>query len=235
MPMFSHLRIEVLRQTHSFFLARRVRLLISLMKLDQTSRSQFILDLGGGGGELALLLKLGGISASFTVADIYSTLPAQQPDIHFVRLQEGKPLPFSDGKFDLVICNAVIEHVTLSKAECMSATLPEQEWRSCSLESQRAFANEIQRVGRSYFVQTPHHDFPIDTHMWLPFTNWWPHNWLVRLSRFTDRFWIKSVGGLVDWNLLRTAEMCVLFPAAEIYIERWLGLPKSVIAYKTFE
>ena len=234
--MFSQ-RIEILRRTHSFFLARRVKLLIKLMKLDQASRVQSILDLGGGDGELALRLKRKDIDASLTVADIYTALPPAQSGIRFVRLQEDKLLPFVDGEFDLVICNAVIEHVTLPKVECMSAVaiLPEREWHSRSLESQRIFANEIRRVSRSYFVQTPHHDFPIDTHLWLPFTNWWSHNWLVRLSRFTDRFWIKSVGGLVDWNLLRTAEMCALFPEAEIYIERWLGIPKSVIAYKQFE
>ena len=235
MPTFPHLRAMVLRRTHSFFLARRVRLLINLIKLDQISRVQSILDLGGGGGELVLFLQRKGIGANFTVADIYAALPPVQPGICFVRLQEDKSLPFSDGEFDLVICNAVIEHVTLPKAECMSTTLSEQEWRRRSLECQRAFANEIRRVGGAYFVQTPLRDFPVDAHMWLPFTNWWPHSWLVRLSRFTDRYWIKSVQGLVDWNLLRTTEIRILFSAAEIYVERWIGMPKSVIAHKRFE
>lgn len=204
------------------------------MKLDQFNRAQSILDLGGGSGELALLLKRKGIGVNFTVADIYTDLPPAQPNIRFVRLHEDKALPFANGEFDLVICNAVIEHVTISKIECMDVTLSEQVWYSRSLERQRQFANEIQRVGRAYFVQTPHHDFPIDTHLWLPFTNWWPHSWLVRLSRFTDRYWIKSVQGLVDWNLLRTAEIRAMFPAGDIYIERWLRVPKSVIGYKRF-
>ena len=182
-----------------------------------------------------LFLQRKGIGANFTVADIYAALPPVQPGICFVRLQEDKSLPFSDGEFDLVICNAVIEHVTLPKAECMSTTLSEQEWRRRSLECQRAFANEIRRVGRAYFVQTPHRDFPIDTHIWLPFTNWLPHHPCVLLSRLTDRFWIKSVYGVVDWNLLRTRDVQVMFPDATIFIERWCGLPKAIIAYRKVE
>ena len=95
MPTFSDLRIKILRRTRSFFLARRVKFLITLMKLDSASRVQSILDLGGGGGELPLCLKRNGINASFTVADIYTALPLGQPGICFVRLQEDKPLPFA--------------------------------------------------------------------------------------------------------------------------------------------
>lgn len=48
MSMFPDLRGNVLRYMHSFFLARRIKLLINLMELAQTSRAQSILDLGGG-------------------------------------------------------------------------------------------------------------------------------------------------------------------------------------------
>ena len=35
-----------------------------------------------------------------------------------------------------------------------------------------------------------------------------------------------------NWNLLSVREMWELFPEAELHIEWWFGLPKSLIACK---
>ena len=86
-------------------------------------------------------------------------------------------------------------------------------------------------VGRGYFVQTPHRGFPIEAHTWLPFVGWLPHDATVRVVRVSDRYWVKHCG-YVDWNLLGEADMRRLFPDAEIVVERVLGLPKSLVAYK---
>ncbi|HEX6066362.1 MAG TPA: hypothetical protein VFZ04_19150, partial [Longimicrobiales bacterium] len=82
-----------------------------------------------------------------------------------------------------------------------------------------------------YFVQTPHRDFPVDLHLWLPFTNWLPHQQLVRLRPLLDRYWIKGCDA-IDWNLLRTQDMRILFPDARLHVEKLAGLPKSIIAYR---
>ena len=50
---------------------------------------------------------------------------------------------------------SVIEHVTLPKSEVWT-TRSGKEFRERSLAHQRAFAREIQRVGRQFFVQTPY-------------------------------------------------------------------------------
>jgi hypothetical protein len=70
---------------------------------------------------------------------------------------DGRALPFADGAFDVVFSNSVIEHV---------GALPQQ----------RCFADEVRRVGRSYWVQTPNRGFPIEQHLFTPLVHWLPEN-----------------------------------------------------------
>lgn len=229
------LQRRLLSKARSAFLGRIADLIMRIMS---PCVGYSVLDLGGSSGELMRALKDRGLHADFVVADLYPNGIPSNPgnrDLRFVKIADDETkMPFSDGQFDLVVCNAVIEHVTLpNKAEC-STPMSEAEWRTRSFVNQRRFADEIDRISRSYFVRTPHRDFPIDSHLWFPFTNWFPHPALVRLARVTDRWWIKYSYG-VDWSLLRTSDMRVLFPDANIYIERWYGLPKSIVAWRRIE
>jgi SAM-dependent methyltransferase len=100
-------------------------------------------------------------------------------------------LPFADGEFDLAYCSSVIEHIA-------PADRP-------------AFAAELRRVARGWYVQTPAFSFPIEPHALLPVAHWLP----VALRR---PYWRLGVAG--DWErieLLRRAEMTALFgaPVAE--------------------
>ncbi|MGH7477580.1 MAG: methyltransferase domain-containing protein [Longimicrobiales bacterium] len=192
-----------------------------------------LLDLGGGSGSFAARLTRR-VPLDVTVADIATEhrTTVQRRRFRFVHLEEDRPLPFGDRAFDIVLCNSVIEHVTLPKQELIDgAPLAEPEWRRLAFDRQRAFAAEIERVARAYFVQTPHRDFPLDLHLWLPFTNWLPHPAVDRLTRFADRWWIKK-NGAADWNLLRPADMRELFPGSLVLVERALGLPKSILALR---
>ncbi|RMG50533.1 MAG: class I SAM-dependent methyltransferase [Acidobacteria bacterium] len=133
---------------------------------------------------------------------------------------DGRYLPFKDGAFDVVYSNSVIEHVGDSA-------------------DQRAFASEIRRVGIRYYVQTPNKRFPVEPHLITPFIHYFPKTVQKRLLRnFT-------VWGLVtrptaqqcdDFlqgiRLLDERELRQLFPDAEIWHERVLGLTKSLIAIK---
>jgi SAM-dependent methyltransferase len=106
----------------------------------------------------------------------------------FVRADATSGLPFSDGEFDLVYCSSVVEHVPRS-------------WRA-------AFARELRRVGRGWFVQTPAFSFPIEPHSLLPGAHWLP----VALRR---RYWRLGAAG--DWEdiaLLRRPELEELFGPA---------------------
>jgi hypothetical protein len=205
----------------------RMRLLLSAI---EPAAGDKVLDLGSGWWSPFSLRLKRAVDVSLTLTDISAPteLPAQ--DVRVVVLREDEPLPFENGEFELVICNSVIEHATLKKEDCRSRVLSSDDWKSLAFKQQKRFADEIRRVGRSYFVQTPHRNFPLDMHMWLPFTNWVPHEQLRRALPIVNRYWIKS-NEVVDWNLLGPAEMQQLFPEATIHVERLFGLPKSVVAY----
>lgn len=73
----------------------------------------------------------------------------------YVRLRRGESLPFEDGTFDVVFCNAVIEHVG-------------------SRAAQRRFLQEVLRVGRSAFLTTPNRWYPVELHTVTPILHWLP-------------------------------------------------------------
>jgi SAM-dependent methyltransferase len=220
-----HLASGIRERTHEARADLFVRLLAP-------RRGVRLLDLGGGDGTLAARI-VRRVPLEVVVADIDERrrLARERHGFDEVALEADGPLPFADAAFDIVLCNSVIEHVTLPKDECRDARIAEAEWRARAFARQRAFAQEIRRVGRAYFVQTPHRAFPIDAHTWLPFTNFLSHEGARRLVRATDRWWVKKCG-VADWNLLGPADMRALFPDASIHVERVAGLPKSIIAWK---
>ncbi|MEY2443202.1 MAG: hypothetical protein QOJ46_2628 [bacterium] len=113
-------------------------------------------------------------------------------------------LPFADGEFDLAYCSSVIEHVAPADRD--------------------AFARELRRVARGWYVQTPAFSFPVEPHALLPFAHW--------LSpRLRRPYWRLGVAG--DWEdiaLLRRGEMAELF--GEPVAERAGPLVKSWISVR---
>jgi SAM-dependent methyltransferase len=122
----------------------------------------------------------------------------------FVRADAAEGLPFADEEFDLVYCNSVIEHVAPSR--------------------RAAFAAELRRVGRGWYVQTPAWSFPLEPHALLPFAHWLP----VALRR---RYWrLGAAGGWEAIELLRRAEIEALFGPARA--ERFGPLVKSWVCVR---
>jgi SAM-dependent methyltransferase len=113
-------------------------------------------------------------------------------------------LPFADGEFDLAYCSSVIEHV--------------------AREDRAAFARELRRVARGWYVQTPAFSFPVEPHALLPVAHWLP-------PRVRRRYWRLGVAGA--WEeiaLLRRAELAALF--GEPVPERAGPLVKSWISVR---
>jgi len=137
---------------------------------------------------------------------------------------DGRRLPFRDRAFDIVFSNSVIEHVG-------------------DAESQRQFASEIARVGRSYWVQTPNRWFPLEQHLLTPFIHWLPRSWqqalvprftvwglLVRTTPDRRRFYLRHY--LSEVKLLAETELKDLFPGAQVLRERFCGWTKSLVAFR---
>jgi hypothetical protein len=104
--------------------------------------------------------------------------------------------------------------------------------------SRERMANEIRRVGRRYFVQTPSRSFPIEPHFLFPFYQFLPRGLRVWLLMHFSLGWFPKAATRVEAEavvdsieLLDEREMRQLFPEARIARERLLGLTKSLTAY----
>jgi cyclopropane fatty-acyl-phospholipid synthase-like methyltransferase len=220
---YKHLR-------HQFH-ERRAELFIRLL---QPAAGARLLDLGGSDGSLAARI-VSRVPLSVTIADasLNNKDAVLARGYDHVLLDPDARLPFGARDFDYVLCNSVIEHVTLPKAECsVNARVPQNRWRTEARRAQKTFADQIRQMEASYFVQTPHRHFPVEAHVQLPFVQYLSHNGLCRLVKRTDRYWIKSCQGTVDWELLTPRDMRQLFPDATIHVESLAGLPKSIVAVR---
>lgn len=190
-----------------------------------------ILDLGGGDG--SYISKIIPYRENVYVADIDSDqLEAARKNYGFrtVQLDESGTLPFEDDYFDITLCNSVIQHVTVDK-EKMYSYRTNRQFRKKAMERQKRFANEIRRISKSYFVQTPNRYFIIESCSWLPgFIIFLPRVIYMRIVDSLKYFWPKTTQP--DYNLLTADEVRMLFPEAEIIREKSLLLTKSFIAVK---
>lgn len=194
-----------------------------------------ILDLGSAAGSnIHLILQGSGVNPkNVYIADINSRAViegSKRFGFNPVVIRESESLPFSDGFFDIVYCSSVIEHVTIPK-ERVWKLYSGVRFREQSRKRQEEFANEIQRLGLQYFVQTPYKHFPIESHTWLPFVAWLPRWLLVPVLRVTNVFWVKKTSP--DWCLLDIKEMSQLFDDGQIVEEKVFGFTKSIMAIKT--
>lgn len=121
-------------------------------------------------------------------------------------------------RFDVVVCNSVIEHV---------GSWPEID--RC--------ASELLRVAPNGWVQTPAYGFPIEPHYALPFVHWLSPEMKVRALRALPHHGAPRRRDLdyarrraASINLLTERQFANLFAPAQIRRERVLGLTKSLIA-----
>jgi SAM-dependent methyltransferase len=122
----------------------------------------------------------------------------------FVQADASEGLPFADAEWDLVYCNSVIEHVPPERRE--------------------AFAAELRRVGKGWYVQTPAWSFPLEPHALLPLAHWLP-------PRLRRPYWkLGATGKWEEIELLRRGEMEALFGPASP--ERVGGLVKSWVCVR---
>ena len=222
----------IIRRAQAQARARRAARFRACFRIDSDTR---ILDLGSEhGANIHRVLEGTAVDpANVYIADIDSDAVrrgSEQFGFTPVVISEAEPLPFEDGFFDIIYCSSVIEHVTLPKDRVWSPAVSGKAFRDESLRRQQLFANDIARLGRGYFVQTPNRWFPIESHSWLPFVGWLPRAILIPTLRLSNTIWIKKT--LPDWHLLTSSQMRRLFPGAAIETETSFGLPKSIMAIK---
>lgn len=115
------------------------------------------------------------------------------PGLTFHQLSGTGSLPFADRSFEIVFCNAVLEHVG-------------------DANQRRAFVDELHRVSRrGVFIATPNRWFPIELHTALPLLHWLPrhrHRQLLRALGY--HFYAEPM----NLHLLGLHDLRELVPAA---------------------
>lgn len=189
--------------------ARRMEAFVRRMGLQPGAR---VIDLGG----TADIWRHVDVPLEITVLNRPEYLRRDEAGEHRFEFVEGDALnveQFADNSFEVVFSNSVIEHVG-------------------EREQQMAFAHEVRRLAPHYWVQTPCKWFPLEPHCGLPF--WWSYPQPLR-DWFVSR-WSRTMPGFAQMvseiRPLAKGWMRTLFPEAEMYTERFAGLPKS---YSSFE
>ncbi|MDM8007794.1 MAG: class I SAM-dependent methyltransferase [Phycisphaerae bacterium] len=125
---------------------------------------------------------------------------------------------FPDGSFDIAFSNSTIEHLF-------------------TFGNQKLMAQEMRRVGRSYWLQTPNFWFPIEPHFRVLGWQWLPRRLRIALLRRYRCGWrgpcpdpSAAERAIDEIRLLTAHELHVLFPNAVVLPERFCGFVKSWIA-----
>ena len=133
---------------------------------------------------------------------------------------DAREIKYETNSFDVVFSNSVIEHVG-------------------GHADQMRMANEVRRVGKRYFVQTPNRYFPLEPHFLFPFFQFLPVMVRVRLLQSFNLGWFprtpeaaKAREIVESIRLLGRHEFLGLFPGSGLFEEKVLGMTKSFVAYE---
>jgi hypothetical protein len=125
----------------------------------------------------------------------------------------------NNNAFDIVFSNSCIEHLF-------------------SWENQKKMADEITRVGKFYYVQTPNLYFPLEPHWLFPFFQFLPKGIKIILTNYLTlghytkcNDFEKAKKRVNEVQLLSENDMKKLFPNGKIYREYFFGLVKSITSY----
>lgn len=121
--------------------------------------------------------------------------------------------------FDLVYSNSLIEHV--------------------GGHSQRVkLADQIRRLAPSYWVQVPYKYFPIEPHWMFPAMQFMPTNVRMKVAMHWPLAPVNSPDPdsardyVLSTELMGITEMRGYFPDSVILKEKFVGIPKSLIAVR---
>ena len=198
--------------------SQRIELFLNRFNPDSQTK---ILDVGGS-SEIWLDT---GLNRNVTLLNL--TKPKKRDlDLGFQCVQANalNMKEIQDQAFDIAFSNSVIEHVG-------------------GYSEQKKLADEIRRVGKSYWIQTPNRYFPIEPHLMFPYAQFLPsiaERWVALYWPYSNyRRWgaekKRTIQFLDKTRLLTEGELRTLFPNSTIYKEKIAGITKSLIAWKKGE
>lgn len=122
--------------------------------------------------------------------------------------------------FDIVHSNSVLEHVG-------------------DFEKMKKFSEEVARLGKIIYLQTPYFWFPIEPHFMMPFFHWLPESirvWMVMHFTLGHRKRLRNreeaIESVRSVNIVDENKFRQLFPFCEIRKEKILFFTKSLIGIR---
>jgi hypothetical protein len=211
----------LINPSNNKFRLRRFSYFLCLISDMDRQRPLRILDVGGERRYWLDKLDLLRHPVKISILNLYDpTGMDQHPEIESLTGDARDMSDFPDNSFDVVHSNSVIEHVG--------------RW-----SDMKAMANEIRRLAPAYFVQTPYFWFPVEPHFRSVGFHWLPEAIRVRKLMSHKHGFVKkaenideAIRAVQSSCLLDRKMMASLFPDAQIIFEKFLGLPKSIMAIR---
>jgi ubiquinone/menaquinone biosynthesis C-methylase UbiE len=199
------------------FRRKRFQHFLSLLKSIKPSDGKYIriLDIGGTENYWKMVNFQADENIKITLLNLMEIKVENKDIFNSVAGSALDLSEYSDGQFDIVFSNSVIEHVG-------------------DYNNQKQMAKEFRRVAKNYYIQTPNHNFFFEPHFRMPFVHFLPKSFRVFLinnfrqkPKNKDRA-KKRVDGI---TLLTIRQMKELFPEAKLYEEKFYGMTKSITMY----
>lgn len=137
------------------------------------------------------------------------------PKINYQQIVTGKPLPYINNNFDIIVSWATLEHVG-------------------NRQKQQFFLGEMFRIGKKIFITTPYRGCPYEPHSGLFFVHWLPRKWFeIICHHLKKEFWASEENLRSMW----VKELKEILPESnktKIIIYKTFGIiPSHLIIVKT--
>ena len=199
------------------FRKRRFEFFKSLLEL--LDKPAWILDIGGT-PKFWIDMGIEDLQDIHLILLNLELLETKIPNFQCVKGDARDLKNFRNQQFDVVFSNSVIEHLG-------------------NFDDQKKMADEVQRVGKRYFIQTPNYWFPIEPHYRALGFQYFPrkikifflrHFDVGRMKKIVDKKLAEKEAARI--RLLKLNELRKLFPQANLYKEKILILTKSFVMFK---
>ena len=198
------------------FRRKRFKLFLDIIK--DIPKPVNILDAGGTESFWKMMKLTDPGDVKVTIINIENAVTTL-PNFSYIKADARSLTMFSNNQFDIVFSNSVIEHVG-------------------GYDDQQKMAQEIMRVGKRFFVQTPNYYFPFEPHFMFPLFQFFPSGIKIFLLTKFNMGWFKKCSTkdeaksiIRSIKLLRRKDLKKLFPHSRIYNEYFFFLKKSFIIY----
>jgi ubiquinone/menaquinone biosynthesis C-methylase UbiE len=139
------------------------------------NEDEYILNIGFGYGLFEKQLEKSRYNNKVIAVDNIFRDIDDYSNVELLIIADACYLPFKDKSIDITFSNSVIEHVG-------------------DFDKQSSMVEEIARVSKSFFVQTPNKHFPVEAHHMIPFFQYLPRQMQkaigIKLLRHYEEVWL---------------------------------------------